>query len=90
MCHLTGRVDTGIRTAGHGQPDRATGTAQALEFGEKDARDRTATGLRRPPREVGAVVADVEAQTYPRRVDLDRRIGPGTLRLESAGPGRLA
>ena len=60
MCHLTGRVDTGIRTAGHGQPDCATGTEEALEFGEKDARDRTAIGLRRPAEEVGAVVAHVQ------------------------------
>jgi hypothetical protein len=88
--HLTGRVDTGIRTAGHGQPDRATGTEQALKLGQKHTRDRTATGLRRPARELGAVVAHVETQTYPRRVDRDRRIGPGTLRLESVGPGRLA
>jgi hypothetical protein len=66
---LTGRVDTSVRTPGHGQPDRATGTEKALEFGEKHARDRTATGLRRPTREIGAVVAHVQTQTYRRRFD---------------------
>jgi len=62
---LTRRVYASVRTARDRETDCPADAEQPIEFARDYAGDRTTTRLRRPPREVGAVVADVKTQAYP-------------------------